>query len=71
MEQLYDNKYRYIKDLGKGGFGKVFLAKEERSETALVAIKQLKERRQRINRMILFTKCKWYHSSTIPNIVII
>jgi serine/threonine protein kinase len=41
MEQLFDNKYRYVKDLGKGGFGKVFLAKEERSEN-LVAIKQLK-----------------------------
>jgi serine/threonine protein kinase len=32
MEQVYDNKYHYIQDLGKGGFGKVFLAKEERSE---------------------------------------
>ena len=41
MEQVYDNKYHYIQDLGKGGFGKVFLAKEERSEN-LVAIKQLK-----------------------------
>jgi tetratricopeptide (TPR) repeat protein len=41
MEQLFDNKYRHVKDLGKGGFGKVFSAKEERSEN-LVAIKQLK-----------------------------
>ncbi len=41
MELLFDNKYRYVKDLGNGGFGKVFLAKEERSEN-LVAIKQLK-----------------------------
>jgi len=41
MEQLFDNKYRYVKDLGNGGFGKVFLAKEERSEN-MVAIKQLK-----------------------------
>ena len=40
MPKLYDNKYRFIKDLGSGGFGKVFLAKEERSEN-LVAIKQL------------------------------
>lgn len=41
MEQLFDNKYRFVKDLGNGGFGKVFLAKEERSDN-LVAIKQLK-----------------------------
>lgn len=40
MYELFDNKYRYIKDLGKGGFGKVFLAKEEHSEN-FVAIKQL------------------------------
>ncbi len=26
--QLYDNKYTFIKDLGNGGFGKVFLSKE-------------------------------------------
>ena len=41
MPELFDNKYRYVKPLGSGGFGKVFLAKEERSEN-LVAIKQLK-----------------------------
>jgi serine/threonine protein kinase len=41
MPELFDNRYRFIKDLGSGGFGKVFLAKEERSEN-LVAIKQLK-----------------------------
>jgi len=41
MPELFDNKYRFVKDLGKGGFGKVFLAKELRSEN-LVAIKQLK-----------------------------
>lgn len=41
MPELFDNKYRFVKDLGSGGFGKVFLAKEERSEN-LVAIKQLK-----------------------------
>ena len=41
MPELFDNRYRFVKDLGKGGFGKVFLAKEERSEN-LVAIKQLK-----------------------------
>jgi serine/threonine protein kinase len=41
MEKLFDNKYRFVKELGSGGFGKVFLAKEERSEN-FVAIKQLK-----------------------------
>lgn len=41
MTELFDNKYRFVKDLGSGGFGKVFLAKEERSEN-FVAIKQLK-----------------------------
>ena len=38
---LYDSRYEYIKDLGEGGFGKVFLAKEKVSNR-LVAIKQLK-----------------------------
>ncbi|WP_167365557.1 protein kinase domain-containing protein [Flavobacterium xinjiangense] len=38
---LYDNKYTFIKDLGSGGFGKVFLAKEKVSNR-FVAIKQLK-----------------------------
>ncbi|MBN8565724.1 MAG: protein kinase [Flavobacteriales bacterium] len=37
---LYDNKYIFINDLGKGGFGKVFLAKEKVSNR-FVAIKQL------------------------------
>lgn len=40
MTNLYDNKYRLIKDIGQGGFGKVFLAKEEFSGQQ-VAIKQL------------------------------
>ncbi|TDP61184.1 protein kinase domain-containing protein [Flavobacterium dankookense] len=38
--QLYDNKYYFEKDLGSGGFGKVFLAKEKVSNR-FVAIKQL------------------------------
>jgi serine/threonine protein kinase len=37
---LYDNKYEFVKELGSGGFGKVFLAKEKISER-LVAIKEL------------------------------
>ncbi len=39
--QLFDNKYYFVKDLGSGGFGKVFLAKEKVSNR-FVAIKQLK-----------------------------
>ena len=42
MPTLYDNKYEYLKDLGEGGFGKVFLARERVSKR-LVAIKQLKD----------------------------
>ena len=38
--KLYDNKYIFIKDLGNGGYGKVFLAKE-RVSNRFVAIKQL------------------------------
>lgn len=41
MPTLFDSKYRFVKAIGDGGFGKVFLAKEERSDN-LVAIKQLK-----------------------------
>jgi serine/threonine protein kinase len=41
MEELYDNKYQYIKLLGEGAFGKVFLAKDKLSNR-LIAIKQLK-----------------------------
>jgi len=41
MPTLYDNRYEYVKDLGEGGFGKVFLAREKISKR-LVAIKQLK-----------------------------
>ena len=37
---IYDNKYHYQKDLGRGGFGRVFLAKEDVSGKP-VAIKEL------------------------------
>ena len=40
MADLFDNRYRFVKDLGFGGFGRVFLAEEEKSKH-LVAIKQL------------------------------
>ena len=40
MQELFDNRYKFVQDLGNGGFGKVFLAKEEKSNH-LVAIKQL------------------------------
>jgi serine/threonine protein kinase len=40
MPDLFDNRYRFVNDLGVGGCGKVFLAKEEKSNH-LVAIKQL------------------------------
>jgi serine/threonine protein kinase len=39
-DELFDNKYKFIKSLGSGGFGNVFLAMEEHSDN-LVAIKQL------------------------------
>ena len=39
----YDNKYQYIKDLGTGGFGRVFLAKEDVSDK-LFAIKELNDK---------------------------
>lgn len=38
--EIFDNKYYFIKDLGQGAFGKVFLAKEKISNR-YVAIKQL------------------------------
>jgi serine/threonine protein kinase len=37
---LYDNKYIFTKELGKGGYGRVFLAQEKVSNR-FVAIKQL------------------------------
>lgn len=41
MPDLFDSKYQFVKELGKGAFGKVFLAKEKFAES-FVAIKQLK-----------------------------
>ena len=42
MNRIYNNQYEYIKQLGVGGFGSVFLAKEKNSNR-LVAIKQLND----------------------------
>jgi serine/threonine protein kinase len=38
---LFDSKYEFVKPIGQGGFGKVYLAKELNAES-FVAIKQLK-----------------------------
>jgi serine/threonine protein kinase len=40
---LFDNKYIFTKELGKGGYGRVFLAQEKVSNR-FVAIKQLKDK---------------------------
>jgi serine/threonine protein kinase len=40
MKDLYNNQYEYIKTLGEGGFGRVFLAIESKSRRK-VAIKEL------------------------------
>ena len=50
--ELFDNKYQFIKDLGKGAFGTVFLAKEQVSNR-LVAIKQLKSKDKEEQELII------------------
>ena len=40
MPTVFNNIYRFDRELGKGGFGTVFLAREDVSHR-LVAIKQL------------------------------
>lgn len=52
MVTLYDDRYEFVRDLGSGGFGRVFLAKE-RVSGRLVAIKQLINRRVGEQRIIL------------------
>lgn len=67
MAELFDNKYRFEKELGKGGFGRVFLAKEEVSNR-FVAIKQLNNTDQVQQKKIVFeiqVVAKFNH----PNIV--
>lgn len=68
MKELYDNKYRFIKDLGFGGFGKVFLAKEERSEN-FVAIKQLKNEDKHKQDNIIF-EMQMVSKFNHPNIIL-
>jgi serine/threonine protein kinase len=68
MAELYDNKYRFIKDLGNGGFGKVFLAKEERSNS-FVAIKQLKNEDKNKQDDIIY-EMQMVSQFNHPNIVI-
>jgi hypothetical protein len=43
--QLYDNKYYFEKDLGSGGFGKVFLAKEKLPNRSVKKLNQLLRRK--------------------------
>ena len=68
MAELYDNKYLFIKDLGNGGFGKVFLAKEERSNN-FVAIKQLKNENKDKQDDIIY-EMQMVSKFNHPNIVI-
>lgn len=42
MAKIYDNKYEFIKEIGQGGFGRVFKAKE-RMSNRFVVIKELKD----------------------------
>ena len=46
MAKIYDNKYKFIEELGHGGFGRVFKAKE-RISNRFVAIKELKDADQK------------------------
>jgi serine/threonine protein kinase len=67
MTKLFDNKYRFIKDLGFGGFGEVFLAKEVRSQN-FVAIKQLKNKDKRKQDDLIYEMqmvSKFNHPNTI------
>lgn len=67
MAELYDNKYHFEKELGKGGFGRVFLAKEKVSNR-LVAIKQLNNQDKEEQEKIVYeiqVVAKFNH----PNIV--
>lgn len=68
MAQLLDNKYRFVKKLGRGGFGKVYLAKEEHSQS-LVAIKQLNNE-DKANQDNIIYEMQVVSQFNHPNIVI-
>jgi len=68
MTKLFDNKYRFIKDLGFGGFGEVFLAKEVRSQN-FVAIKQLKDKDKRKQDDLIY-EMQMVSKFNHPNIVL-
>lgn len=64
---LYDNKYEYVKPLGEGGFGKVFLARDQVSNR-LVAIKELNNR-DKANQNDLIHEIEMVARFYQPNIV--
>ena len=51
--ELFDNRYHFVKLLGEGGFGKVFLAKEDHSGL-VVAIKQLNNKDKEKQEAIIY-----------------
>lgn len=65
--QLYDDKYYFIKPLGQGGFGKVFLAKEKVSNR-YVAIKQLLSS-NKSNQVDIIHEIEIVSKFNLPNIV--
>ncbi len=67
MSALYNNIYRFERELGKGGFGRVFLAREEVSHR-LVAIKQLNNQDADAQRQIV-REIRAVARFNLPNIV--
>jgi serine/threonine protein kinase len=68
MSVLFDNKYRFVKNLGSGGFGKVFLAREEHAGS-FVAIKQLINEDKRRQHNIIY-EMQMVSKFNHPNIVL-
>jgi serine/threonine protein kinase len=67
MGELYDNKYQFEQELGKGGFGRVFLARDVVSNR-LVAIKQLNNRDKEQQKKIIHeieVIAKFYHQNIV------
>lgn len=67
MDTLFNNIYRFERELGKGGFGRVFLAREEVSHR-LVAIKQLNNQDADAQRQIV-REIRAVARFNLPNIV--